>query len=401
MKKRMCLVLACVFVLMFAVSACNSNNGSQPAADSPQPAANSPQPAADSPQPAANSPQPAANSPQPAANSPQPAATTPESWDNEKKITITYQSQYTPAHYRGALEQWWIDLVAEKTGGTVIIEPYWSSSLFSAATGFYEVLAGTADATQISPGTATDHFVLEPAVNLFVSAQRLTFKQASLLSEELYNNTPELQAEWEGLIPINWDQSGEGYWISSIIPIRSMADLNGKSIRCTSEYWTDALIKLGASPLRMPSGEVLDSMSKGILHGGVSGLASMTDNSWVEVCNYSTSTKMLSTVGLQRFMRADKYNEMSPRQQEAFMESIDELREEIWRVSKEKEGEVIQYCLDNGVELIEWTDEQYQELYQLFFDLCQEKVEELNAAGYPGTEIYQRVLDLVEKYKNT
>ncbi|MCL1828785.1 MAG: TRAP transporter substrate-binding protein DctP [Oscillospiraceae bacterium] len=382
MKRALSLILALMFVLALMTGCGGGGNNNQPAGNSGQPPA----------------PAPGNSGNQPASGG--QSTESSDSWENEKKVEISFVSQYTTAHTRGALEQFMFDRVYEKTGGTVEFIPYWSSSLFSSSSGWAEVMAGTADGTHIPPFTALDHFKVDPVATMCFASSSLNYKQVMLAMEELYNTMPEYKAEWDGLVPINWDAPGGTMYIMSNVPIQSVDDLKGKSFRVTGTHTGEMLETFGGVAVKMPSGEVLDALSKGIIQGVCSSINNMQDGNYIDVCKYAIALGIPSDPGLNRFIREDRFNEMSAKQKEAFLEAVQDYREECWVRIAAKEQEVLKFCDENGATVIQMPAEDSAKIREVLENIAKREAENLNSMGYDGTGLYETAKMLAEKYKN-
>ena len=371
MRKRIWIILFVTLAALIVLSACNTG-GSQSAA-APMPDASQP-------------------------SVPSQSSSEPDSWENEKLVKISYSSQYAPGHITAQLEQFLFDTVYEMTGGTVEFIPYWSSSLFTQTSGYVEVMAGTADGTQIPPFTAMDHFKIEPAMVMFFASAPFNYKQKVMAFEEFFGMTPELQEEWAGLIPINWGTGGTDLYMMTTTPIATLEDLRGKTFRVTGDHIIRIIEELNGLAIKMPSGEVFDAMTRGILQGAWSTLNSMTDVNYIDVCKYVTPVGIHTEGGLNRFMRKDKYNEMSPKQQEAFQKALLVFRAENAIRYTANEQRILDYCRNNGVTIFDLPEKDKQLIRDKLNIIALEEVEKLNAMGYDGTRMYNDAQMLIAKY---
>ncbi len=367
MKKITCVILA--MLMLFSLAACG-NAPAEPAA----PAA----PAAPA---------------DPAA----PAAPADGGEVTGDKIDISYASQVGTTNNTAILEQAFFDDVAARTNGTVTFTPYWSGSLVKSASAWSEVTAGTADAVTTVPGNELDHFIVESTSSYF-TASNLPFDKAIKVAEDLWNMTPEWQAEFEDLIPITWDSSGGELYIMSNVPITSLEDIKGKSFRCVEQNIVDLVEELGGVAIKMPLSEVVDSISKGIIDGTIQGIHNMTNNKFIDVCDYVTGLDMIAPIGTLRFMRADKYQAMSASQQAAFDEAIEAFQQNCGASKIQIEQDAIQECKDAGVTFYELSEEDVATIWEINARLAKEKAAELDAKGYNGTAMYENAQKLIAEY---
>jgi TRAP-type C4-dicarboxylate transport system substrate-binding protein len=74
-------------------------------------------------------------------------------------------------------------------------------------------------------------------------------------------------------------------------PIRHLADFKGKKIRVlASPFQTQAIERLGATPVAMTLGDVMPAMQQGTIDGAVGGIVVWTPMHYVDVTKYVTET---------------------------------------------------------------------------------------------------------------
>src|ERR1700722_12288395 len=79
--------------------------------------------------------------------------------------------------------------------------------------------------------------------------------------------------------------------VISKAPIRHLADFKGKKIRVlASPFQTQALARLGATPVAMTLGDVMPAMQQGTIDGAVGGIVVWTPMHYVDAAKYVTET---------------------------------------------------------------------------------------------------------------
>ena len=79
--------------------------------------------------------------------------------------------------------------------------------------------------------------------------------------------------------------------VISKAPIRHLADFKGKKIRVlASPFQTQAIERLGATPVAMTLGDVMPAMQQGTIDGAVGGIVVWTPMHYVDVTKYVTET---------------------------------------------------------------------------------------------------------------
>lgn len=181
------------------------------------------------------------------------------------EVVLRYSTQHTENTPFSRATQRWADLVAERTEGRVGVELYYSASLLPAA----EVLPGIID------GRAETGFVVDtmfPDMLPLTNASSIPFDRTNGVAQakayqELYNTNEAFKAEFEKLgVRILMFQPSGASSLGSGSEIKTLADVQGKSIRCLG-YICDALQGVGANPVAIASNEIYEAMDRDTIDG--------------------------------------------------------------------------------------------------------------------------------------
>ena len=312
-------------------------------------------------------------------------------------VNINYAAQDAPSSAKGLLEQSFFDNLNAASNGLITVTPFWSGSLVKSASAWTELTAGTCDAVTTVPGNELDHFIVEAASSYFL-ASNLPFDKAIEAAKELYYQTPDWQAEFENIIPLTWDSSGGQLYIMSNVPIESLEDIKGKSFRCVEQNVVELIEALGGVAISMPLSEVVDSISKGIISGTVQSIHNMVTGNFMDVCDYATGLDMIAPICTKRFMSKAKYDEMSETEKAAFDSALEQFRSDVGQFAIDQEQNALKACEEGGVTIFTLSDEEIAKIWELNTEFSKKKAEELDAAGYAGTEMYENALSIIEKY---
>ena len=315
----------------------------------------------------------------------------------EAKVTLRYAASKAATHAKSILAQSFFDNVYEKTGGTVEIEGYWSSSLVAVASAWAETMAGATDIVVTTPGNEKDHFVVDNSQYFFtISAD--SYADQVAVTKEFFEATPEYQAEYEDLVPVVFESSGGELYFVTKEPVRTLGDLKGKQIRVVDDISWAIVENCGGIPVKMPLSEVFDAFNKGLIDGVLIGVYNVYSSQFDEVAGYITNTHIQAPVNMQQFMRADAYNSMSDNQKAIFDECVAEYQQAIVEDGAACEKIGLDYAAEKGMEIIEFSDADLEKLISDLEEDVQAKVQELNGAGYSGDEMYARAKEILAKY---
>lgn len=184
-------------------------------------------------------------------------------------------------------------------------------------------------------------------------------------------------------------------------PIRKLADLKGMQIGATAGLRADAVGLLGASPVVQPMPEWYESLSKGIMQGGVAPLETLKGFRLGEVSgDYITLTPFLYNQAFFLTMNNDKWNSLPADVQKAITEVSDKYAKEVmnpWFNSIDKGG-LDDRKTKSKVEVITLSDSEKALWLSKLKPLEAQYIKTLNEKGLNGAEIVKGVKELADKY---
>ncbi|MEZ5857242.1 MAG: TRAP transporter substrate-binding protein DctP [Hyphomicrobiaceae bacterium] len=226
----------------------------------------------------------------------------------EKLIFATYFSEVYSASKTAI---WMMDEIEKRSGGEIKFEKYWSSSLLKAPDLFPGLRSGAAD---IVIGAPHGYNVREyPLANVVMPFMTTRGDALTLAWRDLYKNNAAFRKEFESkgakvLFSMAWAENT----VWSKKPIAKVADLKGLKIRAVPTI-SDALQKLGATPVALTWPDALEGLQRGV----VDGLASAPFDSAVhggahEVAKYGTNLGGTGIFATATFgMSLSRYNKLS------------------------------------------------------------------------------------------
>lgn len=314
--------------------------------------------------------------------------------DTLPAVTFNYSSNFPQTHRVSALDEAWFAQLKEKAN--ITITPYWSNTLCSAASPYTETASGLSDITHIAPGNEKEHFIIENAIQFFFYGT--TNKQALYeATVELFETTPEWQAEYKGVKVLFMGSMGDLYLFTKDL-ITNVKDLNGISIRVTEDQAFSLVEKMGGTGVRMPVSELFENLDKGVVHGIINGTNTIEQYQLAELLGYGLNLGLSGSFCVHCYINEDSWNKLTAGQQAILMETAEERAMAQVVAIDEWTAASGEYCLGTGMVINELTPEEQAALDAFYEALALEKVEELNAAGYDGQAIFERARALVEKY---
>ncbi len=188
-------------------------------------------------------------------------------------VTLRIQTHYAPETVSGKLAQEFFDKVQTMSGGSITIEPFFSSSVVKSVETFDAAASGILDCDMTGGAYQTGKNPAFQFVGDIMGGYATPYQQLSWLyygggleaAQELYNK---------------YDMQLVGWWIygqeslASTKPITGVADLKDWKFRSPPGMETKIFEKLGAKPVVMDFTEIFTALETGIIDGAdASGIA--------------------------------------------------------------------------------------------------------------------------------
>lgn len=290
----------------------------------------------------------------------------------------------------------WGEEVERCTEGRVKIVFYHAATLCTALETYEAVERGVADIglsyTAYTPG----RFPLADVMNLPLGSPSALV--SSRIVWELYETSPEWRAEYPG-VKVLWLCSCTPGVIMSTKPISSIDDLKGMKVRTPGATTSKTAEALGAIPVAMTPPEVYSSLEKGIIDAVFSPIEALLSFKLIELVTDVLTVSVYSGGGFYIIMNLDKWNSISPEDQEIIEElcdevvgpygkAFDDLCELAWQAGEEA-----------GIAIYGPSPTDAAKFDELFVSLQDEWAADMEAEGLPGKKFLDEVRVLIEKYK--
>ena len=308
-------------------------------------------------------------------------------------IKLNYSSCFPDTHNFSILDKEWLEEL--KTQANIEFTPYWNNALVSATAPYTETLSGVSDMTHIPAGAESDHFLIDNAVQLFYygeTDQQVLFDTA----RELFAQTPEWQAEFEGVRVNTWGASGM-LSLHTTKPVTSLEDIKGMSIRCTEDSAFKLIQALGGNPVRMPISELFEALSKGIVEGVVLPLEALQSTKVADLVSYSVPLNISGAYCPHSYISDASYAKLTADQQQIFDTlSLERSQKQVDSLA-EWDQVGVDYATEKGVTFNTLSDEDYAQITECMKQIAIDAIQELNAAGYDGQTIHDRARTILSE----
>ncbi|QUS58745.1 TRAP transporter substrate-binding protein [Pseudovibrio brasiliensis] len=176
---------------------------------------------------------------------------------------------------------------------------------------------------------------------------------------DVYANDLDAQAEHKGTKVLGLFVHGPGVFHNNVRKLNTPADIEGLKIRVPGGYIADLASDLGASPLFMPSGEVYETLSRGIIDGVTFTYEALTAFKLLDHVKYSMRVPggIYNTTWFL-VMNEGKWGEISAEDQAAIMAiSGDAFAERVGKAWNGADEKAIERINKAGIEIYDASPE--------------------------------------------
>ena len=222
---------------------------------------------------------------------------------------LTYASQYSPAHPFSRADIAWMEWIAQRSGGRLRVQPYWSGSVLSSEHSMTEIRHGVVDVGLITPIYARGGAHLIHVQAAFYAGLTSIPQQVGLY-RCLERADPQFGRELDGLQVLAVQGGNLPGIVTRNRAVHTLADLQGLRLRAPAEL-LEVLRRFGADPVDMPMGEVYSALAKGVLDGVVAPADTLRSLHFAEVAHFFYTISVprgayaARAIGLRRWQSLD------------------------------------------------------------------------------------------------
>jgi len=287
------------------------------------------------------------------APAPAPAPTPAPTPAPPEKIELTFATYFPPVSGQAGVWEEYCGEIEKRTNGRVKITYYPGGSLLASPDIAEGVKAGIADIGYMGIGHTPGRFPVLEAICVY-SGFPSAFV-ANHVNDDFYKEfkPKELDAYYvigvSGNAPFN-------IWSSK--PIYNLEDMKGIKIRAPGRD-ADRANALGATPVMVPSAEMFDALSKGVIDALFGPFEMAKTFRLAEVCNYVVVSWQIAPVANWiTGMNVNTYNNLPADIQTVFDQVSAEYVDKVGQMWNDIEWVGVQYAEEMGVEFIYLTPEE-------------------------------------------
>ena len=158
--------------------------------------------------------------------------------------------------------------VEQRTGGQIKVRIYWANSLVHAKEALEAVQVGTTDIGHIAVSYFSDKLRLITVATLPFSVNDPVKMRNNML--RVIEKVPEVRKEWERFnhVAVSVFSTGS-FQLPSRVPIRNLADLQGKKVGGFGRIVPKLMHAAGAVPVSISAGEMYQALQRGTIDARV------------------------------------------------------------------------------------------------------------------------------------
>ena len=280
-------------------------------------------------------------------------------------VVLRFSEHDAPSGIRADATKLWFEEIKKQTGGQVVIEDYWSSSLFKSKEALKGCQDGVADIVHISPAHYPKLLAAWQAYRLFPQGPdkreninwfyKNCFEEIPELKENLDANNVKLVFTGGGL---------PGSFVSSK-KIVTFADIQGQKWRAGNKFDLERLQHVGGVPTSVPWADVYMAIQTGVMDGCFTNLDGIRRTKMDEAGKNLLITRSLWWVQPNVYvMNLDKWNSLTKEQQDGMMKAteiaedyfVDLYNNEIDKIVAFQKGQGWKVNFITEDDLADWTD---------------------------------------------
>jgi TRAP-type C4-dicarboxylate transport system substrate-binding protein len=313
----------------------------------------------------------------------------------DQVYTLKLSHHAPPVHHQHSVTFVdWADELEQRSGGRLKLEIYPAEQLGKVSQQYNLVRRGDVDIAFVLHGIPAGRFPLMELTHL-----PLLFESGEQASQVLMDLVPEyLAAEHRDVRILYLFGHSPGLIHTRTRPVYAPSDLQGLRIRHPSSVIGETLRAWGASPAGMPPGEMAENLDKGVIDGVVMPYDGMLGFRLAPYLRYSTEVfSYVSSFAV--VMNPESYASLPPDLKRLIDDTTGKgAAREVGARWDAIEPTGREYMVDNGVEIIELTDEQRAAFTAAAESIIEQRLTTAEAEGVPAREFFARLRQLAAQY---
>jgi TRAP-type C4-dicarboxylate transport system substrate-binding protein len=171
--------------------------------------------------------------------------------------------------------------------------------------------------------------------------------------------------------------------------ISKVEDLMGLKLRNAGGLMELAVQKLGGTPVKMPTPEIYQSLSRGTIDGVMYPYITVKDYNLNSVAKYGTTGYSFGTPGDLTVISERRFQSLGKEHQEALLAAGRSSSDHWCRFLDAAEAEAIDALRKSGMAIYDWTAEDKAKLDALTADIAVDWAKKLDGRGKPASKVIE------------
>lgn len=155
--------------------------------------------------------------------------------------------------------------------------------------------------------------------------------------------------------PVFWGMEA----LPSKVPLRGVADFEGKKIRTTSGVASELMTRLGAAPVTMSGSEIFSALDKGVIDIADWGTLGMNEALGLHsIAKYETYPGFFQLPAADVVVNLDAWNALSDENKTILEMAVRTLNYDMIAQLELQDADAVAKAAENGVELVDWSPEE-------------------------------------------
>lgn len=316
---------------------------------------------------------------------------------SDKPMNLRLAHGWSPKHHVHVILDQWTKDVDRATDGRVKITIFPGGALSKAVQLYDSTRTGVADLAWFLQGYTPGKFPLTSVIELPFMAT--SGRQASQAIWDLYESSPAMQAEYQGVKVLSMWTVDTGQLMTARVIVRNVDEIKGLKLRIGSDTLKPTVEALGAVPILMPIGDLFDSLQKGVVDGTLLGTSAIKTFKLAPILKGMTIGHFF--VNAQALGINEKvWEKISAADQKTMMDLAGTHMAKAMGSKYDAEGKVgYNIAKDAGVVIVDMPPSEMAKWKKAVAGIYKDWIEEMNAKGLPGRQIYDEANQLTKKYE--
>lgn len=309
----------------------------------------------------------------------------------QEKLVLRVADPFPPGHYlhRHGLKPW-MDAVTQATQGQVQFEHYPAEQLGKAKDLLSLAQAGVADIVFTGAAYHSDKMPLTAAL-----------ETPGLFSDSC-QGARTYQKLAEGILgEKEYAVNGIRVLVPAILPtyhvvsanrkIQSLKDVEGMKLRTLAGAQELTMRKFKAVPVRMPSSELFEAMSRGTVDGAIFSYEGVVSNKLP--VKYATSEAGFGMAAAMIFIAENRWNKLPEGVKKTMLEAGKAATQTLCSGMMQEETVSLEKLRQAGVTVVRWSAEDKKEMEGIMASVAAEWAAQMDKRGKPGSEVLKAALE--------